>query len=530
MCVARTPRLFWLVALLALLVPAGARAAGPRGEKYALLVGVKKYNAGGGLRSLHYTESDMIDLAKVLQANGYRPENIILMTQATAARQGERFLPQAARVRKELRQLLKDRSPADTVVVGFSGHGIQLKTTDEFYFCPQDTDLSDSRSLVSLTDVYKELERCPARFKILMADACRTDPFKGSSSKAVIPVDSVTRPQTRPLPGGVAAFFACSKGQEAYEDDDLKNGVFFHYVIEGLNGAAASPGTKEVTLPGLQDYVTRRVSAYVRRKYGKEQLPELRNQTRGLVALVGGEEPAAPAAAPRQEVQTVALRRTQAEPAAAPGPSTEVRNLLVRAQALADRGEPAKALPFYEQALKLDPGSAEAYAFRASARNDQGAYDQALADCERALKLDSRLAAAHEFRADAYIGKRDYERAFQACAQALEIDPKRAGVYNDRGVIYTLQGKTDKAVAEFTRALELDPQNARAFGNRASAYFETKDYARAVSDYTAALKLGPSDPSAYYYRSLSHQQLGHADQARDDRAVALKLGFTPPKQ
>src|SRR5690348_6497682 len=40
MRVARTPRLVWLVAVLALLAPAGAHAAGPRGEKYALLVGV----------------------------------------------------------------------------------------------------------------------------------------------------------------------------------------------------------------------------------------------------------------------------------------------------------------------------------------------------------------------------------------------------------------------------------------------------------------------------------------------------------
>ena len=504
MCVSRTPRLFWLVALLGLLVPAGAWAAGPRGEKYALLVGVRRYN-GGGLRSLHYTEADMIDLARVLRANGYRPENIILMTQTTAATQGDRFLPQAPRVRKELRQLLKDRSPADTVLVAFSGHGIQLRTTDEFFFCPQDTDLNDSRTVVSLTEVYRELEQCPARFKLLMADACRTDPFKGS--KAVVPVDSVTRPQTRPVPGGVAAFFACSKGQEAYEDDDLKNGVFFHFVVEGLKGAATSPGGREVTLPGLQDYVTRKVSDYVRRKYGKDQSPELRTQTHGLVALVGGEEQAAPAE-----------------------PRKDIRNLLVRAQALADRGEPSKALSYYEQALKLDPRSAEAYALRAAARNDQGEYDQALADCEQALKLDPRLAAAHEFRADAFIGKRDYDRALRACAQAVDLDPRRAGVYNDRGVLYMLQGKTDRAIAEFTRALELDPQNARAYGNRASAYFETKDYARAVSDYTEALRLGPRDPSAYYYRALAHEHLGHAQQARDDRTVALKLGFSPPKE
>jgi hypothetical protein len=43
-----------------------------------------------------------------------------------------------------------------------------------------------------------------------------------------------------PLPSGVVAF-GCSEGQEAFEDDDLRHGVFFHYVLEGLRGKAALP-------------------------------------------------------------------------------------------------------------------------------------------------------------------------------------------------------------------------------------------------------------------------------------------------
>ena len=49
---------------------------------------------------------------------------------------------------------------------------------------------------------------------------------------------SVTRPLKKRPPGGVAALFSCSEGQVAYEDDDLKHGVFFHFVIQGLKGKA----------------------------------------------------------------------------------------------------------------------------------------------------------------------------------------------------------------------------------------------------------------------------------------------------
>jgi tetratricopeptide (TPR) repeat protein len=499
-------RMRWaaLLGLAALVVGPGAGLA--RAEKYALLVGVRQYT-GKGLKPLSWTEADMVDLAQALEKSGFRRENIVLMTDRVGAQRGERYRPLVANIRRELRQLLQGRTAADTVLVAFSGHGMQPTDTNAFYFCPLDTDPFNRRTMVSLGNVYRDLAQCPATFKLLLADACRNDPFKASASRAVSDAGSAPRPQAVPVPGGVAAFFACSKGQEAYEFNSLKNGVFFHFVIEGLRGGARSPGSQEVTLAGLGSYVTRQVRDFVRREENRDQVPELINRTRGPVTLVAG---------PEEERRAAALAR-------------QLQDLLSRGQALAHRGETDKALALFDQALKLDANRAEAHACRADALNDKGQFDQALAECEQALRLDPRLAAAHEFRADAYIGKRDFARAARACAQALEIDPRLAGVYNDRGVLFALQGKPEKAVAEFTKALELDRDNGRAYGNRASAYFEMGDYARAVGDYTEALRLGPRDPSAYYYRGVAHEKLGHTELARSDRTTARQLGFTPPK-
>jgi hypothetical protein len=44
----------------------------------------------------------------------------------------------------------------------------------------------------------------------------------------------------RQPPGGVAVLFSCSKGEHAYKNDELKHGVFFHFVIKGLQGEADS--------------------------------------------------------------------------------------------------------------------------------------------------------------------------------------------------------------------------------------------------------------------------------------------------
>ena len=82
------------------------------------------------------------------------------------------------------------------------------------------------------------------------------------------------------------AFFSCSEGERAFEHADLKHGVFFHYVIEGLSGNATDVGSDGVTLPELELYVKKQVRDFVRTKYGTRQMPELMGDSRGLVPIV----------------------------------------------------------------------------------------------------------------------------------------------------------------------------------------------------------------------------------------------------
>ena len=68
-----------LTIILAVLVASPSFSQEP-GEKYALLVGVRKYARTSELRDLNYPARDMEDLAAVLRDGGYRPENLVLMT------------------------------------------------------------------------------------------------------------------------------------------------------------------------------------------------------------------------------------------------------------------------------------------------------------------------------------------------------------------------------------------------------------------------------------------------------------------
>src|SRR5262249_54371265 len=223
--------------------------------------------------------------AQVLRDSGYRPENVVLLTQARGA-ENHRFLPLAANIRKELRLLLKNRTRADSVIVAFAGHGVDFRGSNNHFFCPMDAALSDRQTLVPLAEVYKHLDQCGAGFRLLRAAACRNDPVVDLSRRVTTDLASVSRPQAAAPPGGVAALFSCSAGELAFEHDELKHGVFFHFVIQGLRGAADLDGDRTVSLPELDLYVKKRVADYVRGAAGKEQTPNLVGNTRGLVPVV----------------------------------------------------------------------------------------------------------------------------------------------------------------------------------------------------------------------------------------------------
>jgi TPR repeat protein len=140
-------------------------------------------------------------------------------------------------------------------------------------------------ALLAFGDVYNELNRCRAGLKLLLVDACRNDPLTaGARSRQTVDLRPLTRMQTPT--GGVAALFSCSPGEKAFENERLQHGVFFHFVIEGLKGAADADHDRQVTLPELEMFVKKRVSDYVRAEHGASQMPELRGTTRGLASVI----------------------------------------------------------------------------------------------------------------------------------------------------------------------------------------------------------------------------------------------------
>src|SRR5262245_30192264 len=454
----------------------------PGGDQFALLVGVRKYHPNE-LRDLPYAEADVEGLAKTLRTAGYLPENVVLMTQSAAARD-LRFAPEAAKIRSELKLLLRNRNREDTILVAFAGHGVQFRDEAEVYFCPADARLGDKATLVSLSEVYRELQRCPARVKVLLADACRNDPLADHSrSRATVRLESSTRPAVAEPPAGLIALFSWSEGERAFEHDELKHGVFFHYVIEALRGEAARDDQAEVTIADLEGYVQRGVDAFVRSRFGASQRPQRLGQVSGAVPLVKIEGLADLRRGRKQLVSehqyeaavTSLTRALRARPRHA-----EALVLRARAYSALDRYD--DALTDSRQALDLDPRSTDALIARAGAFNGRKEHDQAIAACDEALRLDAKLAVAYAVRAFAHLRKQNADRALTDAAEALRLEPKLAEAVTVRGVVHYSRGEFAKAVADFSRAHELEPNDPAILTVRGGARVGLGKHAAALAD------------------------------------------------
>jgi hypothetical protein len=236
------------------LPPTTVRGQTP-GKKYALLVGVTDYDHAS-LARLRYTENDIEGLAALLTRPSAGFASMRVLT-STRGKKRPADAPTAEHVRAAIKALLAGKKRDDTVLVALAGHGIQARVgdSDESFFCPSDAQLNDNSTLINMGGLMKDLGACGAAVKLLLVDACRNDPALGRN----VDVDTLPRP-----PRGLGVLFSCKSGERAFESPKLGkgHGVFFHHILEGLKGKAATED-REVTWDSLGAYVRRAVSRQV---------------------------------------------------------------------------------------------------------------------------------------------------------------------------------------------------------------------------------------------------------------------------
>lgn len=180
------------------------------------------------------------------------------------------------------------------------------------------------------------------------------------------------------------------------------------------------------------------------------------------------------AAAIARQVQIRVSPQVQARLAASVAIDPEAYDLYQRGRYRAFSNNPQEltdAAGFLEQAVRLEPNLAPAYAVLARAYSTQTFLVQPQAQAleakavdavNRALRLDPDLAEAYFARGIIQWTHRNgfpHERAIVDIKRAIELDPSFAEAHHWLGVVFAHVGLHEKAEQELRSALQLEPTN-----------------------------------------------------------------------
>jgi Flp pilus assembly protein TadD len=153
------------------------------------------------------------------------------------------------------------------------------------------------------------------------------------------------------------------------------------------------------------------------------------------------------------------------------------------ADALYAAGEPAKALPFYEEAARRMPASTVVQQKLGIALMETGRFDRAAAILQRANRGGWRLLG------QLYARQGKNPEAVAAFQKALDEEPDLPEVRNNLGSILAASGDLAGAEREFRESMRLQPNLAEARSNLARLLSLKKDFRQAVYYFESAIRL-----------------------------------------
>lgn len=188
------------------------------------------------------------------------------------------------------------------------------------------------------------------------------------------------------------------------------------------------------------------------------------------------------------------------------------------------KDEMLRAIEYYQQAVKLDPKFALAYARISETYGSMPAYPyispkeafpEAKAAAERALEIDPTLSEAHTFLAYSLViydwNWQDAERSFK---RAIELDPNNSDAHFRYGQIYLgPMGRFDEGIAEIKRGLDGEPLDINMGATLAWAYLAIGQNDKALEQARKAYDLEPKHPIGRWIMCQTYVANGMYEQA-----------------
>ena len=191
-----------------------------------------------------------------------------------------------------------------------------------------------------------------------------------------------------------------------------------------------------------------------------------------------------------------------------------------------NRPDAAKAIGVFDEALKLDPTYAAAWAGKAHAHCNfahrggnapRVEFANAEPALDKALAIDSKNADAYAVRG---IINRDYHwnfaKAYTNLDRALELDPNHVLAHRVRSGLLTRDGRHDEAIIEQKKAIDLNPSAIGEHWLYADALIQARRYDDAIHQANRVREMDSSLAGAYYILWVAYHFKGDHSRAYEN--------------
>jgi uncharacterized caspase-like protein len=245
--------------------PAGAGTATARlgpGERWAVVIGIDQYR-DPTISSLRYASADAEAIFRFLTTRGgVKPANARLLLNQQATQRA---------IREVLGGFLRQKATRDDeVIIYYAGHGTTEPDQSAEggiakYLVPWDADpINLFASAIPMEEIDRVFGRVAARKILMIQDTCfsggaggRTFLAKGLSTRSTTLTDRFLQDLSQKE--GRMILTASDVNQVSQEDPALGHGIFTHYLLEALGGAADLDGDGAVTVREVHLYLQRKV-------------------------------------------------------------------------------------------------------------------------------------------------------------------------------------------------------------------------------------------------------------------------------
>ena len=202
-----------------------------------------------------------------------------------------------------------------------------------------------------------------------------------------------------------------------------------------------------------------------------------------------------------------------------------------------DRQPDTSILYEYDEAIRLNPDSAEAYFKRGLVKALQNQDPSAIADYDEALRLNPNFAEAYFHRAclKDYLALREslvFDRhaglrsAISDFDEVIRIDPNfpyLSDTYYRRGNAKYNLDQYEAAITDYDEALKIDPGAPGIFSERQDVEDILNFYEEGIVGFDEKIQQNPDDVKTYKIRGETKGFLGRMLEAKADFQRILEL-------